>query len=183
MKQLWNLFTSFFRIGILTFGGGLAMLPMLQNEVVDKRQWATEEELLNYYAIGQCTPGIIAVNTATFIGYKQKGIIGAIVATAGIVAPSLIIIMVIAAFLKNFMEIKMVQYAFGGIRVAVAALVVQAVIKLWKTGVKDLLGIILFIIAFIISAVLGLSPVWLVIAGIVIGIVSGVIRERKEALK
>ena len=105
MKELWELFSSFARIGGFTFGGGYAMLPMLQKEVVEKRQWATEDEMLDYFAIGQCTPGVIFINTATFIGYKQKGIPGAIAATVGSVFPSLCIVMFIAAVLKNFAEL------------------------------------------------------------------------------
>lgn len=180
MKELFELFVSFMRIGGLTFGGGLAMLPMLQSEIVERKKWATEEELLNYYAVGQCTPGIIAVNTATFIGYKRKGILGALIATAGVVFPSLVIIMIIAAFLKNFTDIQTVQHAFAGIRVAVAALVVQAVIKLWKSGIKDLLGIILFAVGFIISIIFNLSPVWLVLFGIIAGVVAGRIRAGRD---
>lgn len=181
MKHLWALFITFFRIGGLTFGGGLAMLPMLRREVVEDRKWATEEELLNYYSVGQCTPGIIAVNTATFIGYKQRGILGAIVATMGVVAPSVIIITAIASFLTNFTDLAVVQYAFAGIRVAVAALVVSAVVNLWKSGVKDLFGVILFIVAFIASAFLNLSPVYVVAAGIIVGILANLKRIKQAS--
>ncbi|MEG0806307.1 MAG: chromate transporter [Lachnospiraceae bacterium] len=169
MKELATLFISFFRIGILTFGGGMAMLPMLQAEVVDKHRWATEEELLNYYAVGQCTPGIIAVNTATFIGFKEKGIIGGITATLGVICPSMIIITLIAGVLTNFCDIAWVQSAFGGIRVAVCALVLNSIIKLWKAGVKNIFGILMFLLAFLSSGVLGISSVWVVIAAICIG--------------
>ena len=106
MKEYIDLVVTFFKIGIMTFGGGYAMLPMIQREVVEKRGWATEEEILNYYAIGQCTPGVIAVNTATFIGDKRKGILGGFLATLGVVMPSLIIISVIAAVLNNFAAIR-----------------------------------------------------------------------------
>ena len=170
MTELADLFLTFCRIGGLTFGGGYAMLPMLQKEVVETKKWATEEELLDYYAIGQCTPGIIAVNTATFIGYKYKGIKGAIAATAGVIFPSLIIIMAIAAFISNFADLEIVQHAFAGIRVAVAVLVANAIIKLWKSGVKDYIGIIIFALTFIASAMFNLSPIYVVIASIFIGI-------------
>lgn len=116
MKELWELFIVFAKIGGFTFGGGYAMLPILQREVVENRNWATSEELMDYYAIGQCTPGIIAVNTSTFIGYKRKGIIGGIVATIGCVFPSLVIIMIIAAFINSFTHIVWVQHALAGIR-------------------------------------------------------------------
>lgn len=170
MKELTDLFFTFCRIGGLTFGGGYAMLPILQKEVVDNRKWATEEELLDYYAVGQCTPGIIAVNTATFVGNKVRGISGAIAATAGVVFPSLIIITIIAAFIQNFVGLETVQHAFAGIRVVVTVLVFNAVVKLWKAGVKDYIGIILFITTFIISEIFNLSPVYIVISAIFIGV-------------
>ena len=160
MKELWTMFLTFCRIGGLTFGGGYAMLPMLQREVVEKYGWATEEELMDYYAVGQCTPGIIAVNTATFIGYKRKGITGAIAATAGVVFPSLVIITVIAAFLSNIQDNLYVQHAFAGIRVAVCALV-------------GWIGICLFLITLIIMVIWNPSPVWFVLAGIVAGMLLG----------
>ena len=135
MNEYLELVVTFFKIGIMTFGGGYAMLPMIQREVVEKRGWATEEEILNYYAIGQCTPGVIAVNTATFIGDSRKGVIGGFLATLGVVMPSLIIISIIAAVLNNFAEIEAVQHALAGIRVAVVVLVGFSVWKLMNSGV------------------------------------------------
>lgn len=179
MKNLLKLFKVFFKIGIITFGGGLAMLPILQREIVEQKKWATEEELMNYYAIGQCTPGIIAVNTATFIGYKQKGILGGFTATIGIISPSLIIIMLIAAFIQNFAELQTVQHIFAGIRIAVAALVTDAVIKLWKTGIKDFFGIILFIISFVVSFIFNLSPIYIIVVSISIGIIHQILYDKK----
>ena len=132
-----DLFITFARVGVLTFGGGMAMLPILEREIVDNKHWAELEELTDYYAIGQCTPGIIAVNTATFIGQKQKGISGGIIATLGLVFPSLVIITAIAAVLTNFAEIKAVQNAFAGIRVCVCALILNSVIKLAKSSIVD----------------------------------------------
>ena len=146
------------------------MLPMIQKEVVEKYGWATDEEVLNYFAVGQCTPGVIAVNTATFIGYKRAKLKGAISATFGVVCPSLIIILIIAAFLKNFAQYEIVKSAFSGIRVAVAVLVVNAVAKMWKSGIKDLTGFIIFIAAFLISVFLGISPIYIVVAAIIAGI-------------
>ena len=171
MKDFILLFISFFKIGILTFGGGLAMLPMLKLEVVEKNKWADEEELMNYYAIGQCTPGIIAVNTATFIGYKQKGVLGALVSTVGIITPSVIIITVIAAFIRNFMDYEIVQNMLLGVRIAVAALVTSAVIDLIRKGVKDFAGIIIFALSFLVSACFGVSPVIIVAAAIFLSVV------------
>ena len=152
MKVLWDMFLTFARIAGLTFGGGYAMLPMLQREVVEKHHWATEEELADYYAIGQCTPGVIAVNTATFIGYRQAGIMGGIFATLGVVFPSLVIITVIAAFLTNFADLEVIQYAFEGIRVCVCVLIFNAVQKLWKKSVIDRPTTVIFLLVFLVSA-------------------------------
>lgn len=179
MKTLIDLFSTFCRIGGLTFGGGYAMLPIIQKEIVEEKKWATEEEVLDYYAVGQCTPGIIAVNTATFIGYKVHGIIGAIVATLGVVFPSLIIITIIAALLKNFANYSIVQHAFSGIRVVVIALIVSAILKLAKTSIKNSTTLIIAIIAFILVAFVNLSPIYIVIAAACIGLILKFIRGRK----
>ena len=179
MKELFNLFIAFAKVGVLTFGGGYAMLPILQREIVEKNNWASDEELMDYYAIGQCTPGVIAVNTATFIGYKVHGIIGAIVATLGVVFPSLIIITIIAALLKNFANYSIVQHAFSGIRVVVIALIVSAILKLAKTSIKNSTTLIIAIIAFILVAFVNLSPIYIVIAAACIGLILKFIRGRK----
>ena len=157
----------------MTFGGGLAMLPMLARELVETKKWVTTEEILDYYAVGQCTPGIIAVNTATFVGYKQSKVLGAIFSTAGVVFPSVVIIAAIAAVLSNFADIPAVQHAFAGIRIAVCALITAAVIKLAKSNVKSLVQIIIAVAAFIIIAVFGASPVVVVIGSAVAGLVLG----------
>ncbi len=170
MKTLWGLFLTFARIGAFTFGGGYAMLPMLQREVVENRKWATEDEVLDYFAIGQCTPGVIFVNTATFIGYKQKGVWGAIFATAGSVFPSLVIIVAIAAVLTNFAELAVVQYAFGGIRVVVGVLILNAILGMWKKSIVDKFCVCLAVVSFLLSAVVDVSPVVLVICAGVLGI-------------
>lgn len=171
MKELWELFKVFAQIGCLTFGGGYAMLPMIQEEIVNKRGWATDEEILDYYAIGQSTPGIISVNTATFIGYKRKGILGAIVATLGIVFPSIVIITVIAIFFDQFEHYQIVQHAFAGIRVAVAALILNAIISMWQNAIKDYLGIIIFLLSFSVVAFLDISPIWVVIISFLVGVI------------
>ena len=171
MYELFDLFKTFFRIGGLTFGGGYAMLPMLEKEVVENRKWTTSEELLDYYAVGQTTPGVIAVNTATFVGYKVKGVIGAAFATAGVVFPSLVIIMIIATCLQNFAKYEVVQNAFSGIRVVVAVLILNAIIKLWKNSVIDKIGIVVFILTFICGAVLNISSIYIVISAAILGII------------
>lgn len=171
MKELWELFAIFFKMGSFTFGGGYAMLPIIQEEIVNKRNWATDEEILDYYAIGQSTPGIIAVNTATFIGYNQKGIIGGIVATLGIVSPSIILITIIATFFTNFQDYVLVQHAFGGIRVVVAALIFNTVLKMYKDSVKDWVGIILFISSFLLLVFLDITPIVVIIISSIVGII------------
>ncbi len=166
-----ELFRVFFRVGILTFGGGYAMLPILRREVVENRPWCTDEELADYYAVGQCTPGIIAVNTATFVGYKLGGIPGGIFATLSLVLPSLLIILVIAAVLQNFAEYALVKNAFAGIRVAVTALVLNAVLKLFKSAVVDKLTLCVFIAVLLAVVIFGVSPVVVVLAAGLLGVV------------
>lgn len=165
-----ELYAAFFRIGLFTFGGGYAMLPMLERECVDKHGWTNREELLDYFAIGQCTPGVIAVNTATFVGSAERGIPGAAAATAGVISPSLLIILIIAMLLENFAHLSAVQHAFGGIRVSVAALIVNAVIKLIRSNVKSPLAIALCILAFVAVACFSLSPVTVVIVAAIAGV-------------
>lgn len=169
MKELLDLFLTFARIGGLTFGGGYAMLPIIQKEVVEKRKWATEEEVMDYYAIGQCTPGVIAVNTATFIGYKNKGIIGGIIATLGVVFPSLVIISIISMFISNFADLEIVKHAFSGIRVCVCVLIINAVIKLGKSSIVDTVALLIFLAVFVSSVFFNVSPIIAVIASGFIG--------------
>lgn len=171
MKELKDLFIAFARVGVLTFGGGYAMLPILQREIVEKNDWATDEELMDYYAIGQCTPGVIAVNTATFIGQKNKGIIGGIIATLGVVMPSLIIITAIAAFISNFSDLAIVKNAFAGVRVCVCVLIFNAVVKLWKSSVVDKTTMIIFIGVFLGSVLTDLSPVIFIVITALAGII------------
>jgi len=170
MKELWKYFFTFCRIGGLTFGGGYAMLPMLQKEVVERNHWATEDELMDYFAIGQCTPGVIAVNTATFIGYKNRGVLGAIFATVGIVFPSVVIVVIIAACLQNFAHIVLVQQAFSAIRVVVGVLIVNAVYKMWQKTVIDKVCGTLAVLGFLASAMFHVSPVGLVFAAGIFGV-------------
>ncbi|MBO4338812.1 MAG: chromate transporter [Clostridia bacterium] len=180
MKLLFELFITFAKLGAVTFGGGYAMLPIIQREIVEKKKWATEEEVLDYYAIGQCTPGVIAVNTATFIGQKKKGIAGGIAATLGVVFPSVIIITVIAAFLTNFAEYAVVKNAFAGIRVCVAVLIVNAIIKLWKKSVVDVITFIIFLAVTVLSFIFDVSPIIFVVSAAVIGIIAKNLEVRKK---
>jgi len=171
MNIYLDLFLTFARVGVLTFGGGPAMLPILQREIVDRKNWASEDDLIDYYAIGQCTPGIIAVNTATFIGRKKAGTLGGIIATLGLVTPSVIIITLLATLIQNFSHIQIVKHAFAGIRVCVCVLIVNAVIKLGKKALIDLPTVIIFIIVFLGSVFFDISPVIYVILAAIAGII------------
>ena len=171
MNEYLELFLTFAKMGVMTFGGGMAMLPILQREVVEDRHWATEEELVDYYAIGQCTPGIIAVNTATFVGQKRKGTLGGIAATLGMVFPSLVIISILAGLITNFSSVAWVQNAFAGIQVCVCVLIFNAVVKLLKKSVIDKRTSVIFLLVMIGSTLLNLSPVWFVLLAALAGIV------------
>ena len=170
-KLLGQLFLTFAKVGVMTFGGGMAMLPILQREVVEDKGWATDEELVDYFAIGQCTPGIIAVNTATFVGQKQAGIPGGIAATLGIVFPSLVIITALAGVINSFSHLAWVQHAFAGIRVCVCVLIFNAVVKLWKKSVVDKKTLALYAVILLASLLTDLSPVIFVLFAAVSGIV------------
>lgn len=171
MKELWTLFWTFAKMGAMTFGGGYAMLPILQREVVENRGWATEEELTDYFAIGQCTPGIIAVNTATFVGQKQRGVAGGIFATLGLVFPSLIIISILAGVITNVSHLAWVENAFAGIQVCVCVLILNGTVKLLKKSVVDGATAAIFLVVLVGSVLLDLSPVWFVLVSALAGIV------------
>ena len=179
MRELWTLFITFAKVGVMTFGGGYAMLPILQREVVENKDWATDEELTDYFAIGQCTPGIIAVNTATFIGQKQKGFWGGIAATLGVVFPSIVIITLLAGVIDAFSHLVWVQHAFGGIRVCVCVLIFNAVIKLWKSAVKDKWALGVFLCVLAASLLLNLSPVVYVLFAALAGILIKTLEVKK----
>lgn len=169
--SLLSLFLTFAKMGVMTFGGGYAMLPILQREVVENKHWAREEEIMDYFAIGQCTPGIIAVNTATFIGQKKRGAAGGIVATLGVVFPSLIIISILAGLITNFSHLVWVKNAFSGIQVCVCVLIFNAVIKLLKKSVVDKCTAVIFIAVLAGGIFLDISPVWFVVLAAVLGII------------
>jgi len=180
MKELFRIFYTFFGIGALTFGGGYTMLPLFQKKIAEQRGWASQEEIMDFYAVSQCLPGIIAVNTAMQIGYKQKKIPGLIAAALGMAAPSVLAILIIAAFIQQFMEIGWVRSAFNGIRLAVLALITEAVITMWKNGVKDKAGIIIFVAAFALFTFVDVTPIFPLVAGAACGII---IKERKNIFK
>ena len=181
LKLALDLYVSFFKVGLFTFGGGYAMLPMLEKECLEKQKWTTREELLDVFALAQCTPGIIAVNTATYIGKKQAGLLGAVLATLGVITPSLVLISLIAALLLNFAEYPAVQHALKGVRVAVTALIFASVFKMARSSLKDIWGILIAVLSFLLVALFGTSPVAIVLAAGLIGwLFFGGLKNRKE---
>ncbi len=180
LKTLFQLFWSFATIGALTFGGGLAMLSMLKSVIVDKRGWVTESELLDYYAIGQCTPGIIAVNTATFIGYKKAKIPGAIVATVGMITPSVIIILVVASVLSAFMESPVLLHALEGIRAVVCALMLTTIISMAKKSLIDKWCVVVFCVSLTAAFIFKVPSILIVIVSASLGYFITKIKEKKS---
>jgi len=182
MKELLELYWTFVRIGMVTFGGGYAMLPILERELVDKRHWTTMDELRDYFSIGQCTPGIIAMNVSTFIGEKRKGVKGAVAASVGFLTGPVILILIIAMFISNFAHLEVVQHAFAGIRVCVCVLILQAVLRLWKSSVVDPVALVIYIVVFALHAFSGVLPVKIPAAVLVIlaGIAGVIISDRRN---
>ncbi|MBQ2830360.1 MAG: chromate transporter [Oscillospiraceae bacterium] len=178
MGKCFELFCTFARVGAMTFGGGYAMLPILQREVVENKRWATEEELADYFAIGQCTPGVIAVNTATFIGRKERGFAGALAATLGVVFPSVVIILLLAGLISSFSDVAWVRDAFAGIRVCVCVLIFNAVRKLWGKAVVDAPAFCVYVLVLLGAAALDLSPVLLILLAAVFGAARAAFRTR-----
>ena len=184
MKDLLELYWAYLKIGCVNFGGGYAMLPLLERELVTKRGWTTMEELRDYFAIGQCTPGVIALNVSTFIGQKRKGVAGAIAAMLGFLTAPIAIILVIAAFLRNFA-------AFAGSRVCVCVLILQAVLRLWKSSVVDVFTMVLYAVILALSAVstfTSLLPfkipaaVLVILAGLA-GLAASLVKNKKNAAR
>lgn len=169
MKELFELYFMFFKIGIQTFGGGYSMLPILQRFFVENKKWVTDEEVLDYFTIGQCTPGVISVNVSTFIGYKRKKILGAIMSTLGMITPSIIIILLISIFMELFIGYELVSHAFSGIRIAVSALIFSTFLNLYKKSVIDNKTFGIFLTVVIFGIFTPLEPVFLVIYGGVLG--------------
>ena len=191
VKDLWDLFFTYMKIGFINFGGGYAMLPLLERELVNKRGWTTLDELRDYFAVGQCTPGVIALNVSTFIGQKRKGVAGALAAAAGFLLGPILIILLIAAFLTNFADLPEVQHAFAGIRVCVCVLILQAILRLWKKTVVDVFSFVLYAVILALNALgtfTSLLPVKIPAAVLVIlagvtGLVVSVIRNKKSAAR
>ena len=179
MKELLQIYLAALRVGALTFGGGYAMLPILQKEVVEGRKWNTEAEILDYYALAQCLPGIIMVNTLSFVGQKRRGKTGALAAGLGANTPSLIIITLIAAVLTAFADVPAVQHAFAGIRVCVCVLIFNSILKLWKSSVIDGICLALFLVIVLGSLFFDITPIAFVVAAAVFGVLITLARTRK----
>ena len=168
MNKVLDLYLCFLKIGAVNFGGGYAMLPLLQRELTDNRHWISEEELTDYYAVGQCTPGPIAMNVSTFIGQRLAGVAGAIAATGGFITVPFLIIIIISLFLRNFASIPLIQHAFAGIRVCVCVLIFEAIRKLWKNSVVDTKSLILYIVVLVLALLSKILPVSIPMAVLVI---------------
>jgi chromate transporter len=171
LKGYLSVFLAFLKLGCITFGGGYAMIPVVDRELIKKRGWVTMDEVMDYYTIAQITPGIIAINLSTFVGYKQKGSLGGFLATIGFALPGVTLITALALFISNFADIPAVQHAFAGIRIAVGALILDTVIKMVKGVFKDIKALLIYIIAFALSAIWGASPMLIVLGAGLMGLV------------
>ena len=178
-KKLWQIFAAFFKIGAFTFGGGLAMIPLIQREAVEKHGWVSDDDILEIVAIAESTPGPIAINAATFVGYRAAGIIGSMCATVGVVLPSFVIILALSAVLQQFQEVVAVQYAFNGIRVGVLVLMLKALIKMFRANRKGALPYVLMGLAFALTALVGVNTFLVIILCGVLGLVSSLLAERR----
>lgn len=179
LKELLKLYYVFAKIGTFTIGGGLAMMPMMERELIEKKGWITEDDLLDYYAIGQSTPGIVAVNVSTFVGYRQQGIIGGVFATLGMVTPSLVIIMILAGLINSISDYPYVQKALSGINVAVAALLTHVIVKFATKTIKNIWNAISMIAAFVLVYFFKVQSFWIIICAIIIGIIISLKKVKK----
>ena len=180
LKQFFELYFTFVKIGAFTFGGGLAMMPIMQRELIEKRGWITEEELIDYFAIGQSTPGIIAVNVSTFVGYKRLGVLGGIIGTLGVVTPSLVIITLLAGAISSIDKYPLAQKALKGINVAVAALLTSVIVKFSKKSIKNLWNALFMLLAFVLIYFFKVQSVWIIISALVIGCLITLCKQKKE---
>lgn len=180
MNIFLELLISFVKIGFLTIGGGYVMLPMMQSELIDKKHWITEEELLDYYAVGQSTPGIIAVNVATFVGYKKAGITGGIVATLGIISPSLIIITALAGVIQSIDQYPNVQKAMSGINVAVCALITDATLNFIKKGVKNFVTLLVLLTSFLLIYYVKVPSYLIVLGAAFLGTITYFVKNKMK---
>ena len=181
-KRLWQLFATFFKIGGFTFGGGYAMIPLIQRETVENHKWITDDDILEIIAIAESTPGPIAINSATFVGYRTAGVLGAMCATIGVVLPSFVIILAISFVLRQFQEIKAVQYAFNGIRAGVLALLFKALWTMYKKAPKGWVSYVVMAAAFVLTAFVKINLIFVILGCAVFGLVTSLLMK-KEAEK
>ena len=180
LKTLWQVFLSFFKIGAFTFGGGYAMIPLIQNEAVEKRHWVTDDDILEVIAIAESTPGPIAINSATFVGYKAAGVLGSVCATLGVVLPSFVIILFLSFVLQQFQELEAVRYAFMGIRAGVLALLVKALWTMYKKSPKGWASYIVMGASFVLTAIFDINVIFVIIGCAVFGLVTSLAMERRQ---
>ena len=173
---LLEIFVTFCRVGAFTFGGGLAMLPLFEKEVIDKKGWVTQEDILDIYAISQSLPGVIAVNASTFIGYRLAGVPGAAAAVAGMMAPSLLVIIAIASIFVQFRENYYVAKAFRGVRAAVTALIFLAAYRIGRATLKEAFSWIVAVTAFLVIFLTNIHVIYVILAGALLGIVVSKLR-------
>lgn len=178
LKKYLEYYLTWFRIGLFTFGGGYAMLPMIEKEIIERHHWTTEDEVMNYYAIAQCTPGVIAVNVSTFVGYFQSGVLGALASTLGVISPSILIISAIAGILTSFSDLAVVQHALSGIRIAVCILMSTSIIKLFKKGVVDVYTSVIFGAALMVAMLTNVPTVMLVVSAGVLGVLFSMVKAK-----
>lgn len=178
-KVLWQVFSSFFKIGAFTFGGGYAMIPLIQNEAVEKRHWVTDDDILEVVAIAESTPGPIAINSATFVGYKAAGILGSVCATLGVVLPSFVLILILSFVLQQFQQVQAVQYAFRGIRAGVLALLVKALWTMYKKSPKGWAAYVVTGASFVLTAIFEINVIFVIIGCAVFGLITSLSMERR----
>ena len=183
LKKLLRIFLSFFKIGAFTFGGGYAMIPLIQNEAVEKRGWVTDDDILEIIAIAESTPGPIAINSATFVGYRAAGVLGSICATLGVVLPSFVIILAISFALQQFQDIQQVQWAFKGIGAGVVALLIKSLWTMYKKSPKGWVAYVVMAGAFILTAFVNVSAIFVIIGCAVFGLVTSLLMKKKEEQK
>ncbi len=180
LKKLWQVFSTFFKIGAFTFGGGYAMIPLISREAVEKRGWVTDEDILEVVAIAESTPGPIAINSATFVGYRAAGVLGSACATLGVVLPSFVIILALSLVLQQFQDLQAVQYAFAGIQAGVMALLMKALWTMYKKAPKNAASYFVMAGSFLVTALLPVNVIFVILGCAVFGIVSSLILERGQ---
>ena len=180
LKKLWQVFLTFLKIGAFTFGGGYAMIPLIQREAVEKQKWVTDDDILDIIAIAESTPGPIAINSATFVGYRACGILGSVCATLGVVLPSLIVILAISFALQQFQDVQQIQWALKGISAGVVALLIKSLWTMYKKSPKGWAAYVVMAGAFIMTAIFHVSAIFVIIGCAVFGLITSKLMKKKE---